>query len=187
MTTARAILYDNESRELAVAQLAASLHEAHLDEAALPAGPMVSDAIRRLALPKLADAIHGLLDIDLGDATIAGWRRYAKIHEAAVRTRTGPQESVELITHELTQTYHPHLEILADGTEVGAITLDLVLALRFQPLTVTINRGNLVGLGPGECTASVEVAAERIGTIVQRERRIRTGVMINLHRPIQLA
>lgn len=118
--TARAVLYDNASHEVGRAELTARLRELGFDREIRLAAPALGPLVRDLALPEIAAAVDGLLDISVGDAALAGWRGYDRLRGAAQRTRTGPEENVELLAHDLTHTYRPRLEILVDGQSSGS-------------------------------------------------------------------
>lgn len=184
--TARTILYDNGTRETGRAELTARLREVGFDHTLRTAAPGLDSLARDITLPQFAAAIDSLLDIDLGDAAVAGWRAYDRLHTAAVRTQHGREETVELLTHELTHTYHPNLEILIDGQTTGSITLELALTLRIQPLTATIRHGALTALGPGNCTATATLGTEATGPILEREKEIPTARLVDLNWPIPL-
>ncbi|WP_280336165.1 hypothetical protein [Nocardia wallacei] len=184
--TARTILYDNGSQETGRAELTARLREVGFDHTLHTAAPSLDGLVRDITLPKFADAIDSLLDIDVGNAAIAGWRAYDRLHTAAARTQHGPEETVELLTHELTHTYHPNLEILVDGQTTGSITVELVLTLRIQPLAATLRHGALTALGPGDCTAIATLGTESTGPILEREKQLPTARLFNLTWPIPL-
>ncbi|WP_433194351.1 hypothetical protein ACQP1G_37180 [Nocardia sp. CA-107356] len=184
--TARAVLYNNGSREMGCAELTARLREVGFDHTLHTAAPALGDLVRDIALPRIAEAVDSLLDIDLGDAAVAGWRGYDRLRSAAVRSQRGPEETVELFAHELTHTYRPNLEILVDGQSAGSVTVELVLTLEIQPLAATVRHGTLVAFGPGDCTATVSLGTESTGPILERERQIPTARMVDLRRPIPL-
>ncbi|MEV0334871.1 hypothetical protein [Nocardia sp. NPDC050717] len=184
--TARAVLYDNGSHEVGRAELTARLREIGFDRELRLAAPALGPLVRDLALPKIAAALDGLLDINVGDAALVGWRGYDRLRGAAQRTRTGPEENVELLAHELTHTYRPSLEILVDGHSSGLLTVELVLALEMQPLAATVRDAHLVALGPGDCTVSVSIGTASVGPIIERQREIPTARMVDLRRPIPL-
>ncbi|WP_280341591.1 hypothetical protein [Nocardia neocaledoniensis] len=184
--TARAVLYDNASHEVGRAELTARLRELGFDREIRLAAPALGPLVRDLALPEIAAAVDGLLDISVGDAALAGWRGYDRLRGAAQRTRTGPEENVELLAHDLTHTYRPRLEILVDGQSSGSLTLELVLALEVQPLAATVRDAHLVALGLGDCTVSVSVGTASVGTIIERRRDIPTARMVDLRRPVPL-
>src|SRR5215813_573695 len=75
---------------------------------------------REAAEEGLASATAGLLDVDLGDLAIYGWRTHESLVEAARRTvRTpGLQEVVQLASHRISTIRHPTIEVLVDGVKV---------------------------------------------------------------------
>ena len=89
---------DDQDTEQALAQ---TLHEHGVLGSTGNALELVSDAGREAAADQVAVAAHGLLDLDLGDLVIAGWRKQGQLAAAAERTAANPgsSEVVELATH----------------------------------------------------------------------------------------
>jgi len=72
----------------------------------------VSQAGRQAADRQVATVAHGLLDLDLGDLVVAGWRKQAALAAAVERTIANPgsTEVVELATHRLARRQE-HFEL----------------------------------------------------------------------------
>ena len=68
-----------------------------------------------------------LLDLDLGDLVIAGWRKQGQLAAAAERTAANPgsSEVVELATHRVSSVHHPFVELLVNDAHVATVTFDL--------------------------------------------------------------
>ncbi|MEV6561693.1 hypothetical protein AB0M22_38650 [Nocardia sp. NPDC051756] len=184
--SARVVLFQGAAPSVGVGELVEVLRAREVGVLALRGVAAVTEQLRANVLEKIAAAIAGLLDIDLGDVALAGWDRYSRLREAAIRTDPYGEELVELVTHEITHRYRPRLEIIVDAVPVTEIVLDVVIALLLHPLTATVRSGALVALGGGECAATVSVGVQDVGQILQRERTLVATRMIDLHRPMSL-
>ncbi|CAM4051992.1 hypothetical protein NONI108955_06275 [Nocardia ninae] len=184
--SARVVLFQGAARSVGVGELVQVLRERGVGAHALHGVAVVTEQLRANVLEEIAAAIAGLLDVDLGDVALAGWARYNRLREAAIRTDPHGIEQVELVTHEITHGYQPRLEIIVDAVPIAEIVLEVAITLLLQPLTATVRSGALVALGQGECTATVSVGVKQVGQILERERILVAAHMIDLRRPIPL-
>ncbi|WP_216909590.1 hypothetical protein [Nocardia noduli] len=184
--TAESVLFPAATHRARIDELARCLHERDVEQFALRRAPIVTTVLRSTALREITTALDRLLQLDLGGLMVRGWRRYDRLREAAIRTRTGSTEQVELLEHEITHTHNPHLEISVDANPVGALDLELRIALLLRPLTATIRGGLLVALGPGDCTLSANVDATEVGRLLHREYTLPVATLVDLRRPIPL-
>jgi hypothetical protein len=117
---------------------------------------------------EVAAAIHGLLDLDLGDLVIAGWRKYGALTAAARRTRDTPgtSEIVDLATHTITSVHQPEVDLLVREVRVATIHVDLSAEFTLHGLAATVRGGELVGLEGGSCdiTASLSVESMQVAS-----------------------
>jgi hypothetical protein len=74
---------------------------------------------REAADEQLASVTAGLLDLDLGELLIYGWRTREGLVKAARQTRQipGRREVVQLGTHRITSAHNPTIELLIDGVK----------------------------------------------------------------------
>ncbi|TQM33620.1 hypothetical protein [Nocardia bhagyanarayanae] len=184
--TARSALFGGAVREVVEGDLAERLRTSGVEELALRRAPVVAAGLRSAAVCQVAKAVDGLLEIDLGGVAVAGWRRYERLRGAAMRTRTGGVERVELYAHEVTRTCCPRLEVVVGENQVGEFSLELDVAVRVQPLAAIVRNGMLVALGPGDCTVTVSLGAPEVGPIMRRERVFKVANVVDLRRPIPL-
>ncbi|WP_327099900.1 hypothetical protein OIE68_14540 [Nocardia vinacea] len=184
--TARAVLFGQVEREVVEGELAERLGASGVEQLALRRTPVATEVLRSAALREVARAVDGLLEVDLGGVAVAGWRRYQRLHSAAMRTRAGGVEQVELFEHEVTRSYCPRLEVTVDGSQVGEFELELCVTVLVRPLVATVRDGMLAALGPGDCTVSVSIGAPEVGPIIEREHPIPLATMVDLRRPIPL-
>lgn len=184
--TARLALFGGVAREVVEDELARRLRTSGVEELALRRAPVVAAGLRSTALGEVVRTVDGLLDIDLGGIAVAGWRRYERLRDAALRTRAGGVERVELSAHEVTRTCCPRLEVVVGENPVGEFSLELGVAVLVQPLVAIVRNGMLLALGPGDCTVTVSLGAPEVGPIMKRERVFKVANVVDLRRPIPL-
>ncbi|RDI47090.1 hypothetical protein [Nocardia mexicana] len=184
--TARAVLFGYAAREVVESELAERLRENGVERLAFRRVPAASAMLQSTALREIARAVDGLLAVDIGGVTVAGWRRYEQLRDAAMRTSSGGVEQVELYEHEITQTYCPRLDLTVDGNRVGEFEVELNGTVLLRPLTATVRDGMLVALGPGDCTVTISISVPELGPVLEREREFPVGIMVDLRRPIPL-
>jgi hypothetical protein len=106
---------------------------------------LVSEAGREAAGNQVAVVAHGLLDLDLGDLVVAGWRKQGQLAAAAERTAANPgsSEVVELATHRVSSAHHPSVELLVNDAHLATVTFDLTIEFVIKALVVTVRDGQL--------------------------------------------
>ena len=124
----------------------------------------ISEDGREAASNQVAVVAHGLLDLDLGDLVIAGWRKQGQLAAAAERTAANPgsSEVVELATHRVSSAHHPSVELLANDVHLATVTFDLEVEFVVKALVVTVRDGQVVSLHTGACDVAATLAAEGI-------------------------
>ena len=125
---------------------------------------LVSEAGREAAADQVAVVAHGLLDLDLGELVVAGWRKQGQLAAAAERTAANPgsSEVVELATHRISSGHHPSVELLVNDVHVATVTFDLEVEFVIKALVVTVRDGHVVSLHTGACDVTATLAAEGI-------------------------
>jgi hypothetical protein len=115
---------------------------------------LVSQAGREAAGNQVAVVADGLLDLDLGDLVVAGWRKQGQLAAAAERTAANPgsSEVVELATHRISSAHHPSVELLVNDVHVATVTFDLEVEFVVKALVVTVRDGHVVSLHAGPAT-----------------------------------
>jgi hypothetical protein len=160
--TVSAFLFgENQETEQALAQ---ALHEQKVLGSMGTALELVSQAGRKAASDQVAVVAHGLLDLDLGDLVIAGWRKQGQLAAAAERTAANPgsSEVVELATHRVSSAHHPFVELLVNDAHVATVTFDLEIEFVVKALVVTVRDGHVVSLHTGACDVAATLAAEGV-------------------------
>jgi hypothetical protein len=129
----------------------------------------------------------GLLELDLGDMLLAGWRKYAALTDAARRTLAAPasEEVLELATHRITSAYRPRVDVFVDNQKITTVEFDLTTVFDLTGLAAVVKAGDLVTLRSGECLVT---ATLRLGDARLAERREKLDLVqrIRLDPPISL-
>jgi hypothetical protein len=122
----------------------------------------LSDAGRAAVVDETAAAINGLLDLDLGELIVTGWRKHADLRAAAARTAAAPgaTEVVELAAHRIVATQDLSVDLLVEEVRVASLQLGLRVEFLVRALVATVQQGRLTAWRPGSCLVTVTLAAE---------------------------
>jgi len=140
---------------------------------------------REAANDTLASVSAGLLDFDLGDALISGWRTHERLVHAAEETLRVPnrQEVVQLASHQVSWSKQPAVDLLIDGVRVHTFRFQLTLLIDIDVASAVIQGGKLVAIKSGDCTVSGTLALEVAGgdiTLLQAERKVNLHLIVRL-------
>ena len=140
-----------------------------------PLGPVlraVSRTGREAAGSQIAAVAHELLDLDMGDLAVAGWRKHAALTAAADRTRANPgnSELVDLATHRITSVHRPYVELLLNDVHVATVRFELRVEFLVRALVATVRDGQVASLGFGARDVTATLAAEGVQLLEQRAR-----------------
>lgn len=168
--------------------LARSLHERGVARSLLGAVRDLSGLVCRGFDGKIADIAADLVDLDLGDLLVAGWRKYSALIAARDRTlaRPGTDEMVVLATHRLTSTHHPSVDVLIDGAKVATVAFELIVVFQLDSLVAVVRDGNLVALLGGDCLTTATLTLEE-AVLAQRGRQLDLARILPLQPGIPLA
>lgn len=130
---------------------------------------------------QIATVTQGLLDVDLGDLLTAGWQRFDGLVDAARRTVTAPgtREVVDLVTHTISSSHHPRIELIVDDIKVATLGLDLELAFTVKGAVATVHGGRLVGLHSGDCYVVGMVSAQG-RELAAKDRHVQLPLLLHL-------
>jgi len=145
----------------------------------------VSQAGRQAADSRVATVAHGLLDLDLGDLVVAGWRKQGELAAAAERTAANPgsSEVVELASHRISSVHRPFVELLINDVHVATVNFVLDIEFVVQALVVTVSNGHVVSLHTGACDAAATLAAEGL-QLASRRAHLELPLVVRL--PLRL-
>ena len=146
---------------------------------------------REAAEEQLASVTAGLLDLDLGDLLIYGWRTRERLIKAARQTRQlpGRHEVVQLGAHRITSAHNPTIELLIDGVKVHTFRFQLTVIFDIEVAALIIRDGMLTALKAGDgavtCTLTLEMPGGDV-ELVNHQRKIHLHLIINIGRGIPL-
>ncbi|MBD0293541.1 MAG: hypothetical protein ICV70_08215, partial [Jiangellaceae bacterium] len=136
---------------------------------------------------EIATVTDGLLDLDVGDILVSGWRKYAALSKAAKSTLTAPdsEEVVALATHKITFTHRPHIDLFVNDAKVNTLEFELILAFDLSGVLAVVKSGKLVALRAGKCVLTATLSLEK-GQLARRQGHIDLPLVVQLHPPVTL-
>jgi hypothetical protein len=146
---------------------------------------------REAAEEQLASATAGLLDLDLGDLLIYGWRTRERLIKAARETRQipGRQGVVQLGTHRITSTYNPTVELLIDDVRVHTFRFQLTVIFDIDVAALIVRDGLLTALKAGDGAVTGTFTLEMPGDdidLAKQQRKINLHLIVNIGHGIPL-
>ncbi|MFE5672777.1 hypothetical protein ACFQ58_14340 [Agromyces sp. NPDC056523] len=167
-------------------EIADALIEADRDGARSGGVDNMSTAARRAVYGQVAVAAHRLLDVDLTDAIVGGWLKYKALVDAGRRTLgSAAREIVELVSHRITSTYKPVIQVYVDGLPVGSVEFRLELVFEIIGCSAVVAAGDLVAVEGGDVkvTGTLAVKGKAIAT---KSKQFDSHLVVNLRRPVHL-
>ncbi len=187
--SARAFLLGGDTGADTAAVLARSLRECGVARSAIQGLRNLSVSALQAVHGEVATVADGLLELDLGDVLLSGWRKYTDLTKAAERTlaSAGSEEVVALATHRVVSTHRPSVDLIVDGAKVHTFVFELKVEFDLKGVVAVVRRGDLVALRCGECVVTATLTLE--GTSLKRSRkgRIDLALAVRLDPPIPLA
>lgn len=127
---------------------------------------------REIAVREVRAAAAGLLDINLVDLLLEGWRQYRDLTSAAQSTLASPGRSavVRLAEHRVTAEQQPQVSVLVNGQQASTIRFRVSVVLDISALLATIKAGLLVAVDAGRCDISVTLAIDDVEVVTKQAR-----------------
>lgn len=168
--------------------LARVLSEHGAPASAIPGLGGLSAAALQAVNREVAAVVDRLLELDLGELLLAGWRRYSELTKAAQRTlaHPGSQEMVVLASHRVVSTHHPRVDLLVDEARTHTFVFEVTVTFELNAVTAVVQRGELVALRSGECTVTVTLKLESTPLELTRTGKVDLDVVVPLRRPLPL-
>jgi len=144
-------------------------------------------ATREAAVREATATAAGLLDVDLIDVLVAGWRKHHDLIGAARRTVAAPGsvELVDMAAHQVTMSQHPSVTVLVDGVRVATLQLGLSVVFAVSALLAKISGGRLTALHSGHCDVTATLAIDG-SDVVTRQAHLELPGVIQLGQGIPL-
>ena len=142
---------------------------------------------RTAAVREVAAAAAGLLDVNLADMLITGWREHQDLTAAARWTMAAPgrTELVDLAEHRVSSSQEPYVSVLVDGHQVATVRLGLTVIFDVTAMLAGVSGGRLVTVRSGDCDITGTLAIDE-AEVVTRRTRLKLPGIITLHQGIRL-
>ncbi|MER5639648.1 hypothetical protein ABT095_22150 [Kitasatospora sp. NPDC002227] len=147
----------------------------------------LSGAVGRSVERELATAVDGFLGEDLLDLAASGWQYASKLRAAAHLTRQDPgrTELVPMLTHKITSTQQPKVDLYVDDIRLGTLEVGLTVVFDVEGLLAVVRGGALVGAECARCTTTGTLTVEQI-TLAQRRAAFDVPGRVRLRRALPL-
>jgi hypothetical protein len=185
--TARLFLFGDGNGADSAQVIGRAVHEQGVARASLHGARRLTGSALEAVDQELGEVASGLLDLDLGDLLVAGWKKYESLTDSARRTLASPgsEEVVLLATHQITCSYQPYVDLLLDGVRLNSFEIDLTLVFEVTGVEAVVRAGDLVALRGGRCQVAGTLSLEG-ARLVERDRGFDLGLLVSLPRPIPL-
>lgn len=139
------------------------------------------------AVTEVTTAVPRLLDVNLADLLVAGWREHADLTAAARRTAADPgsTELLSLTTHQLDGSLEPWVTLLVDHRPVAKVQLGLSVSCEISALLAQVSAGRLTGIRTGRCDLTATLTVQDVD-VASRARRIDLPGLLTLTPGIRL-
>jgi hypothetical protein len=189
LTVRTFLLGDDTEDDLAVLRQALSDHGV-ISQCGGELARLTQEA-REAANDSLASVTAGLLDLDLGDVLIYGWRTHERLVNAAKLTVRVPgrEEVVQLGSHQVAWTKHPTIDLLVDGVRVHTFRFKLTITFEVDVAAAVVREGKLVALKAGDGSVIGALTLEMPGEdtqLLRQERKINFHLIVHLGSGIPL-
>jgi hypothetical protein len=96
--------------------------------------------LRDAAIRETTNAARSVLDVDLIGFLVSGWQKHREVTAAARRTLAAPGsiELVDLVTHQITATQRPAVNLLVDDHHVATVELGVSVVFNISALVAGI-------------------------------------------------
>lgn len=185
--TARVFLFGGDNGADSGQVIGRAVHEHGIARGSLRGVRRLTGSALETVDQEVGAVTGGLLELDLGDLLVAGWKKYATLTDSARRTLSAPgsEEVVQLASHQVTFTYRPHVDLLIDGARLNSFELDVTLVFELTGVSAVVRSGDLVALRGGTCEVTGTLTLEG-AKLADRKGRFDSGILVPLPRPIPL-
>jgi hypothetical protein len=124
------------------------------------------------AMPDLASKIVELFDVELPDLFVSSWKKVGELKEALEESRKSPEEVIvlDLTEHEITNEYHPYIEIRIAGMPLPKkIEFKVQIATALKGINLKIQAGSIKEILTGSCDFEGKV---KYGDLTIAEKKV---------------
>jgi hypothetical protein len=138
---------------------------------------------------EVAGIVRQLMEYDLGDLLVQGWKTYSRLMDAAKRSVRKPErkENVAFASHTVKWAWQPKVDVLVDGAVVNTLEFVFSVDVELEPVVLVVRDGHLESISAGSCTVATTLTLEG-GTILP-EHKVpidNLAVLLRLRKPIRL-
>jgi len=123
------------------------------------------------AMPDLASKIGELFNVELPDLMVSSWKKARELQEALEESRKSPEEVIvlDLAEHEITNEYHPSIEIRIAGLPLPKkIEFKVQLVTALKGINLKIQAGTITEIQAGSCDFEGKIKYEDL-TIAEKK------------------
>jgi hypothetical protein len=131
--------------------------------------------------------LSGLLELDLGDVLLAGWRGHRALVAAGQRTVASPagREVVDLASHRVRWGSRPSVDLVLDGVRLATLEFALDVEFVLVGVAAVVWRGHLIAARGGDCTITGSLSFADV-TLAQNSRRVDVAWLVHLDPTVPL-
>jgi hypothetical protein len=136
----------------------------------IPALTAIARAAGGLQWRALYERSFDVLDINVVDVLVAGWKKQSEVRELLQATAADPTRTalVQLAEHTLESTHKPSMEVRSAGKVVARLTFTIEAAFELDAVELVLRHGRVEEVRPGRVTASGTVKLEN-SVILERK------------------
>ena len=123
------------------------------------------------AMPDLASKITELFDIELPGLLVPAWKKAKEVQEALKESKESPDEVIvlDLAEHEITNEYHPSIEIRIAGLPLPKkIEFKVQVVTALKGINLKIQAGTITEIQAGSCDFEGKIKYEDL-TIAEKK------------------
>lgn len=123
------------------------------------------------AMPDLTSKVAELFNVELPDLFVSSWKKARELQEALEESRKSPEEVIvlELAEHEITNEYHPYIEIRIAGLPLPKkIEFKVQIMTALKGINLKIQAGTITEIQAGSCDFEGKIKYEDL-TIAEKK------------------
>ena len=123
------------------------------------------------AMPDLTSKIGELFNVELPDLLVSSWKKAAELREALEESKKSPEEVIvlDLAEHEITNEYHPYIEIRIAGMPVPKkIEFKVQIVTALKGINLKVQAGTIREIQAGSCDFEGKIKYEDL-TIAEKK------------------
>ena len=123
------------------------------------------------AMPDLASKVSELFNVELPGLLVPAWKKAGELQEALEESRKSPEKVIvlDLAEHEITNEYHPYIEIRIAGLPVPKkIEFKVQIVTALKGINLKIQAGTITEIQAGSCDFEGKIKYEDL-TIAEKK------------------